>query len=306
MPGGAAGQPRAGVLAPRRLRLVSPGVPWAQDRAANVFGDEMTVMVKRTLPNGLVVSEINKYETQFLYKEIFTEASYLRNGIEIQSGDLVFDVGANIGLFALFCLGQADDVSVVAYEPAPNCLACLRENLADHPTRCRIRDVAASDAGGELEFTYYPNYSIMSGTMADTAQDLEILKKGAIHQLGPQASPEVAERMAEMLVRDKMSDPVKFMCHAGTLSDEIDRLGVEQFGLLKVDIEKAEGRALAGIADRHWTLIRQVVVEAHDLGMGEHQGIIDVLKAKGFDVVVDSSADLSESDIYNVYARRPG
>lgn len=271
-----------------------------------MFGDVMTDTVKRSLPNGLVVAEINKYETQFLYKEIFVEEAYLRNGIEVRAGDTVFDVGANIGLFALFCLDRADDVTVVAYEPAPNCLACLRENLADHQARCRIRDVAVSDAAAELEFTYYPHYSIMSGTMANPAQDLEILTKGAIHQLGPQASPEMTQRMAEMLVRDKMSDPVTFMCRGVTLSDEIDRLGVSQIGLLKVDIEKAEGLALAGIEDRHWPLIRQVVVEAHDLGAGEHRAIIDVLDAKGFEVAVDSSADLSESNIYNVYARRVG
>ena len=275
-------------------------------RFAKISGDAMTEKVKRTLPNGLVVAEINKYETQFLYKEIFAQEAYLRHGIEIRAGDVVFDVGANIGLFALFCLGRADDVSMVCYEPAPNCLACLRENVADQPSRVRIRDVAVSDAEAELDFTYYPNYSIMSGTMADAAQDLEILKKGAIHQLGPQTSPETAERMADMLVGNKMSDPVKFVCHAVTLSDEIDRLAVARIGLLKVDIEKAEGLALAGIEDRHWPLIRQVVVEAHDLGAGEHLAIIDVLKAKGFDVVVDSSADLSESDIYNVYAKRPG
>ena len=264
----------------------------------------MSENAKRTLPNGLVVAEINKYETQFLYKEIFAEEAYLRNEIDIRPGDVVFDVGANIGLFALFCLGRAEDVSVVSYEPAPNCLACLRENVADHRDRVRIRDVAVSDAEAELEFTYYPNYSIMSGTMADAAQDLDILKKGAIHQLGPQASRETAERMAEMLVGDKMSDAIKFPCRAVTLSDEIDGLEVERIGLLKVDIEKAEGLALAGIEERHWPLIRQVVVEAHDLGAGEHLAIIDVLKSKGFDVIVDSSADLSESDIYNIYAER--
>lgn len=266
----------------------------------------MTDRVKRTLPNGLVVAEINKYETTFLYKEIFTDEAYLRNGIEVRAGDTVFDVGANIGLFALFCLRQADGVRVVSYEPAPNCLECLRENVAEHGDRVRVRDVAVSDAEAELEFTYYPNYSIMSGTMADAAQDLQILKKGAIHQLGPQASAETADRMAEMLVGNKMSDPIKFPCHAVTLSGEIDQLGVDSIGLLKIDIEKAEGLALAGIEDRHWPLIRQVVVEAHDLGAGEHLAIIDVLKAKGFEVVVDSSDDLSESDIYNVYAKRPG
>lgn len=37
----------------------------------------------------------------FLYKEIFLDGVYTRNGVTIGAGDVVIDVGANIGLFTL-------------------------------------------------------------------------------------------------------------------------------------------------------------------------------------------------------------
>jgi MFS superfamily sulfate permease-like transporter len=38
------------------------------------------------------------HKAQFVYKEVHT---YIKNGIELHKGDIVFDVGANIGLFML-------------------------------------------------------------------------------------------------------------------------------------------------------------------------------------------------------------
>lgn len=54
------------------------------------------------LPNGCVFRYVSKDDVRFLYKEIYTERGYLRHGIQLQQGDTVIDVGANIGLFSAF------------------------------------------------------------------------------------------------------------------------------------------------------------------------------------------------------------
>ena len=63
---------------------------------------------------------VSKRDVAFLYAEIFEKRAYLQHGIELQEGDCVVDVGANIGLFAAFA---ADAVghhgTVVALEPIP-------------------------------------------------------------------------------------------------------------------------------------------------------------------------------------------
>ena len=51
--------------------------------------------------------QINVYETEYLYKEIFEDETYLKHGIAIPEGAVVFDIGANIGLFTLFVKHRA-------------------------------------------------------------------------------------------------------------------------------------------------------------------------------------------------------
>jgi len=55
------------------------------------------------LPNHLEIVHFNKNETDVLYREIFEDQTYLKHRITIIDGDCIFDVGANIGLFTLFC-----------------------------------------------------------------------------------------------------------------------------------------------------------------------------------------------------------
>ena len=51
--------------------------------------------------------------------EIFVDKLYLQEGVSILPGDIVLDVGANIGVFTLFAAKQG--AQVYAYEPVPPC-----------------------------------------------------------------------------------------------------------------------------------------------------------------------------------------
>ena len=61
--------------------------------------------------------------------------AYLRRTIEPQDGDLLIDVGANIGWYTLLFaqLARGTDARVLAFEPAPDNLDLLRQNLALNP-----------------------------------------------------------------------------------------------------------------------------------------------------------------------------
>jgi hypothetical protein len=56
------------------------------------------------LPNGQHINILDKLTAEYVYKEIFIEKEYLKNGIAIKNNKIIFDVGANIGLFTLFTL----------------------------------------------------------------------------------------------------------------------------------------------------------------------------------------------------------
>lgn len=57
--------------------------------------------------------------------------SYCMEDIPLRPGDVVLDVGANIGEVGLYCRRLASGVRYVAFEPAPREFACLQRNVPD-------------------------------------------------------------------------------------------------------------------------------------------------------------------------------
>ena len=62
--------------------------------------------------------------TNSFQREIYTEGEYDRFGIKIESGDVVLDCGANVGIFAQYALdlGASKIYSYECDEPHFNCL----------------------------------------------------------------------------------------------------------------------------------------------------------------------------------------
>ena len=77
------------------------------------------MMRQLTLPDGLSVFSLNADETRFVHREVFGDRCYLQHGIELNDGDCVFDVGANIGLSSLFFHRERKGIRIYAIEPSP-------------------------------------------------------------------------------------------------------------------------------------------------------------------------------------------
>ena len=81
------------------------------------------------LPNKLKVWQWNKGETEWLYEEIFEDDLYTSKQIKLNPGAVVFDCGANIGMFAVFCHHKTGgDVEVHSFEPMPKIHAVCAAN----------------------------------------------------------------------------------------------------------------------------------------------------------------------------------
>src|SRR5205823_1063168 len=89
-----------------------------------------------------------------------------------------------------------------------------------------------------------------------------------------------------------------------SLSQVISELGVERIDLLKIDAEKSELEILAGIEQRDWPRVRQLVVEVQD-NDGRLKVITNLIEAHNFKVMVEQDRLLSTSGLYYVYAVRP-
>jgi FkbM family methyltransferase len=251
------------------------------------------------LPNGLSVYHINKHETDFLYKEIFVERAYLKHGIRLNASACVFDVGANIGMFTLFIKQECAAASVHAFEPTPELNRIIKLNVSRYGQSVKVYQNGISDREGEATFTYYPDYTIMSGFHADATGDAGILSSGIRNLLaGSNPKPKFIERR----VQEKLGKKTEIKCQLKTISSIIREAKIEQIDLLKIDAEKSELAILKGIQENDWPKIKQMVLEVH--AIAELEVVIPLLKQKGFKIEVEQEGLFANSGIYNCFAIR--
>jgi 31-O-methyltransferase len=247
------------------------------------------------LPNGRTVVQLNAAETSLQYKKIVADRMYLRHGLAVGPGAVVFDVGANIGISALFFHWEAPDVRVFAVEPATEMYAALVRNLAEHGVRHVALNQAFGAQPGKLQMTVYPNNTSMSSVYADAGHDRAVTA-AYLRNTG------LRERDVDDLMRG-LHTAYEEPCEVTTLSTVVDAHRVERIDLLKVNVEKAEADVLAGIRDEHWPLVRQLTVQVHDLD-GRLAQLREALHDKGFRTALEQDPLLADTDIFDIYAVR--
>jgi predicted RNA methylase len=82
-------------------------------------------MTQTKLSDGTPVFCLRKPEAKMLDHHV---EGYLQNGIKIETGDIVFDVGANVGVFGLRATQKADNVQAYCFEPIPDIYEVLKKN----------------------------------------------------------------------------------------------------------------------------------------------------------------------------------
>ena len=249
------------------------------------------------LPNGIEITHLNKSETDWLYTEVFKESFYLQNGMTLRDGDVVFDVGANIGLFSLFVHATVRGARVFAFEPSPPTFEKLRTNVEMHGLAVEPFDCGLSDAEKEVRFTFYPKVSASSGVYADHDEDVLVTRNFLANQ-DARLIEHADELMAGRFESQTFIRPMR------RLSDIVRERGVERIDYLKIDVEKSEMDVLCGIDDEDWPKIKQVCMEVHD-AENRLARIVALLEEKGFEVSVDQLGLLENTGLYNLYAIHP-
>ncbi|MFI6260103.1 amino acid adenylation domain-containing protein [Micromonospora zamorensis] len=256
------------------------------------------------------IAGVNPHETRYLYDEIFVQQVYLRDGIVLRPGATVLDVGANIGMFSLFVNAVCPDATIHAFEPVPSVADLLRRNVAEFGVPATVHAVGLSRAAGEVSFTYYPGYSMMSGhaAYADPDAEVAVIKRFLANERDAGADREVLlgrvdELLAERFAGRELTVPVR------PLSAFLDELAPERIDLLKIDVQRAEADVLAGLEDRHWPLVAQVAMEVHDAPGTDTEGrlaeLVATFEARGFDVVTRQDDLLVGTDRHTLHAVRP-
>lgn len=246
---------------------------------------------KLIFPNGLECYSLSsKEETDFIFSEIFTEQQYIRNGIVINEGDCIFDVGANIGLFSLFVNGIQKNVKIYAFEPIKPIFEVLQENVRLHslPHIYLFNYGLSSEKNSDKIFTFYPNMAGNSTTK-------------------PQEKVEQRDIMSSVLTQEQIEyffQSEQVMGELRTLSSMINELDIKSIDLLKIDVEGEEHQVLKGVEEKDWGKIKQIVVEVHNRE-GRLEQIQKLLTTHGFNVTSEKNNLVPPTlDNYNLYAVR--
>ena len=261
-----------------------------------------------TLLDGTRVHCLVRSEARVLDQHV---AGYFHHGIAIREGDVVFDVGANVGVFAVRAVQRFHGVSVYAFEPVPAIFAVLAQNARSFGAgRLIPLPYGTSDTAGELCFTYFPRSPALSTAQPEVwEEDPEVFAqavRGASRNSDLWYARLLPDFLSGILARYLRGGGQQVVAPLRTLSSVIEERGITRIDLLKVDCEGAELPTLQGISPEHWPMVRQVVAEVYDTD-GRLAAVRALLERHGLDqIAVEQEAGFEGLPLHNIYARRPG
>lgn len=253
------------------------------------------------LENGTVISKLQdigeRWEVPSQIKHI---KEYFKHGIEVKDGDVIFDIGANIGLFGLTAYDLCHkDATVYCFEPVPATYDDLEKNLASvDPDKLKAYRVGFSNTTGKLEFTHYPNAPGLSTIYPENMQiGLEqmienidnnmtelpdfFVDRKEIQEEGKQSR---FNKMRTIFGLKTVFQETKIYCDVMKLSEFLENEKIEKIDLLKIDVNGSELDILEGIKSDDFSKIEKIVIEV-PLGGEKLVSVELLLKKNGFQSV---------------------
>ncbi len=101
---------------------------WREVLSSKLSGKPLHLLEFRS---GARLESPSEIDLQFLFQEVWIDQIYTPTGYEIKDGDTVIDIGANIGVFAIFAATRAKNTTILAFEPFPENVRILIENVTN-------------------------------------------------------------------------------------------------------------------------------------------------------------------------------
>jgi hypothetical protein len=281
----------------------------------------------------LVMSSLSSPETSQNKTNIQTHTTKKGKGrVSLRPGDVVLDLGANVGSFARMAAPLIGPKGCVyAVEPIDEVVEALALNAGLYASWAARRGIEAAPivpvhagvgapadaARGARRFAYYPRVTAMSTMYPDeedaTAATFSLvihrpecfsLLEAAAKPLA-RCAPALYRFIHGAVFRRALLRPVRVVeCPMLTVSDLIDRHRIVEVGLLKANVERAEWDCLLGVREEHWPRVRQVSLQVHDV-RGRVGRTRSFLAARGFEVSVYKEPRFAECCLHMVYGARP-
>ncbi len=222
--------------------------------------------MRRKTFGALELSVIDEYDadTQYIYDEVFVSQIYHHPEMRIPDRPTIVDVGANIGLYAIWAHRRYRPAAIYCYEASPRTFAFLKDNIERLVDRevteiSAVNCAIASRSGEKLVLHQSTSISGIS-TLLDTGTVNWIAQAAADRQL------------------------VTHEVTSSTVSAEMESSRLAAIDVLKIDVEGYFMEVLKGIAPRDFARIANIVMEVDYLpetGI-KPDDVEDVLKTMGY------------------------
>jgi FkbM family methyltransferase len=239
---------------------------------------------------------VNPAEVPIVYNQV---QGYLKHGIHLKEDDIVFDVGANIGLFSLWAAQHYSNIYIYAFEPVPLLFEALNKNFQQtDPNRLRAFPFGLGRENATVTFACHSHATAMSTAYPYTQQEKAEFQQFILNNLSETRRAELQSKLESIFE----TEPIE--CQLRTGSEVIQEINPPKIDLLKIDVEKAEMDVILGFTPEDWLKVRQVVIEIHNLD-NRLDAIQSLLSQAGFKILAIDQDDIFKgSNIYNLYASR--
>ncbi len=229
-----------------------------------IFGSKTNHL---SLRNGLEIYGGSESTIADLVWEIFIQKVYTPGFIKVKKGDVVMDIGANIGVFSLYAESRGVK-KIYVVEPFPENVRMISKNfLANSLSEPIIIQTAVSNENGKRK--------IYTG-------DLD--SHGSLFQ--------------NLSDSNEKSYIYVSVC---TLKNIFTKHRINHVDFLKIDCEGSEGNIIGSIKKDTWKKIDKISIEYHDkVSSLSHRQIENVLKKNGFDTFLVETG----SSYGYIYARK--
>jgi len=208
--------------------------------------------IQYILRNGIKYEIRTETSDRAIFHEIWVRKYYNPKGFIIKEDDLVIDIGAHIGIFAVFAAQFAKNGKIYAFEPMPENFEMLRNNIGiNKSTNIISVNKAVSDKKGEKEL-----YLSKDNTGEHS-----------------------------FIFNEDKSKKVKVKTIS--LKDIIDEYNLTKINFLKIDCEGAEYEILLNSPQDIFHKIEKISMECHYIDKTRNIfSLKKYLEEQGFDVTI--------------------
>jgi FkbM family methyltransferase len=244
-----------------------------QKTACDILGlDYQEVLPKLNIGSN-ITRQFKTHDERWLrdmLDEIFYKKEYDYKEVNVQPGDVVLDLGGNIGSFASYAISKGAS-KVYTVEPFEEYVDLLKTNLARYEDKVVIIPYGASNMTGESVI----NMNFENNTILDN-----VYKEN-----------------------NWGTEEKKFTIKNLDINDLLKRYNIERVDFLKVDIEGSEYAVFDSLsADYLKNKVERVAVEYHWNYQGQLSGVVKKLESCGFVVYqmeTNSHARIGKLFAYN-------